>query len=99
MSARAADEHRAPPTPEPARPVGWRAWHRQRWFGPAIGLLFLAIVGWLVADHVKVIDWGLVRASITAFRLPTLAWAGLLAVLSHLTYASYELIGRRYVGH
>ena len=99
MSTRAADEHRTPPASEPARAGGWRGWHRQRWFGPALGLLFLALVGWLVADHVKAIEWGLVWASITAFRLPTLAWAGLLAVLSHLTYASYELIGRRYVGH
>jgi uncharacterized membrane protein YbhN (UPF0104 family) len=84
-----------------ARPAanGWRRWHRQRWFGPAIALLFLALVAWLVADYVKTIDWGDVRASLAAYRLPTLAAAGALVLASHLTYASYELIGRRYVGH
>lgn len=79
--------------------LGWRAWHRRRWFGPALALLFLAIVGWLVADHVREIDWHEVRASLAALRLPTLAWASALVLMSHLTYASYELIGRRYVGH
>jgi glycosyltransferase 2 family protein len=87
--------------PPPVAPThgGWRTLHRRRWFAPALALLFLALVGWLVADHVKEIDWGQVRTSLAAYRLPTLAAAGALVVLSHLTYASYELIGRRYVGH
>src|SRR5688572_10349479 len=89
-----ASAMRAPPAAN-----GWRRWYRQRWFGPAIALLFLALVAWLVADYVKTIEWAQVRASLTAFRLPTLALAGTLVVASHLTYASYELIGRRYVGH
>lgn len=76
-----------------------RPWYRQRWFGPTLGLLFLALIGWLVADHVAEIDWGQVRASVAAFRLPTLAAAGALVLASHLVYASYDLIGRRYVGH
>jgi len=78
---------------------GWRALVRQRWFGPAVALLFLALVGWLVADHVREIDWGQVRSALAAYRAPTLASAAALVVLSHLTYASYELLGRRYVGH
>lgn len=72
---------------------------QQRWFGPVVALLFLALVGWLVADHVREIDWGEVRAALTAYRAPTLATAAALVLASHLTYASYELIGRRYVGH
>ncbi len=78
---------------------GWRALVRQRWFGPVVALLFLALVGWLVADHVREIDWGEVRAALEAYRVQTLAIAAALVVASHLTYASYELIGRRYVGH
>jgi glycosyltransferase 2 family protein len=78
---------------------GWRALVRQRWFGPVVALLFLALVGWLVADHVREIDWGQVRAALSAYRAPTLAIAAALVLASHLTYASYELIGRRYVGH
>jgi glycosyltransferase 2 family protein len=85
---------------EPSPPRGgWRALVGQRWFGPVVALLFLALVAWLVADHVREIDWGEVRAALAAYRAPTLAAAGALVLASHLTYASYELIGRRYVGH
>jgi glycosyltransferase 2 family protein len=99
VSARTIDagaEH-APPR------SGWRAriqkTVQQRWFGPVVALLFLALVGWLVADHVREIDWGQVRTALAAYRAPTLAAAAALVLASHLTYASYELIGRRYVGH
>lgn len=78
---------------------GWRALVRQRWFAPAVALLFLALVGWLIADHVREIDWGEVRAALAAYRASTLAAAAALVLASHLTYASYELIGRRYLGH
>ena len=83
--------------PPPRR--GWRALVHQRWFGPVVALLFLAVVGWLVADHVREIDWREVRAALAAYRAPTLAAAAALVLASHLTYATYELIGRRYVGH
>lgn len=100
MSGRAAEENAAraaPAAPAPRR--GWRALVRQRWFGPVVALLFLTLVGWLVADHVREIDWGEVRTALAAYRAPTLAAAAALVLASHVTYASYELIGRRYVGH
>jgi uncharacterized membrane protein YbhN (UPF0104 family) len=75
------------------------AWYRRPWVGPALGVALLALVGWLVADHVREIDWGQVRASIVALPRSTLATAAALALASHLVYACYELIGRRYVGH
>jgi glycosyltransferase 2 family protein len=78
---------------------GWRTLHRRRWFGPALALLFLGIVGWLVADHVREIEWREVGAAVRALPASTLAAAAALVALSHLTYAAYELIGRRYVGH
>ena len=99
MSGRAAA---AAPAPKPARAPLWkRIWtpERRRWLGPALAVAFLALVGWLVADHVKEIDWGEVRASIAAYPLTTLAAAAGLVVASHLTYACYDLLGRRYVGH
>jgi glycosyltransferase 2 family protein len=77
----------------------WRTVHRQRWFGPTLAIGLLALVAWLLADHVKEIDWRQVRASIAAYPLPTLAAAAGLVVLSHLVYASYDLLGRRYTGH
>jgi glycosyltransferase 2 family protein len=64
-----------------------------------VALLFLALVGWLIADHVREIDWGEVLAALEAYRASTLAVAAALVVASHLTYAAYELIGRRYIGH
>ena len=73
--------------------------YRRRWFGAVVALGFLALVGWLVADHVREIDWQQVRSALAAYRAPTLAAAAALVLASHLTYASYELIGRRYVGH
>lgn len=83
-----------------AAPSRWwgspRLW---RMLGPVIALVFLALVGWLLADQIKEIDWHQVRASMTAYSAGTLAGAVALVVLSHFTYASYELLGRRYVGH
>lgn len=64
-----------------------------------MALLFLVLVGWLVADHVKLVHWSEVQASLAGLRWSTLAGAGALVLASHLTYASYELIGRHYVGH
>jgi glycosyltransferase 2 family protein len=92
--------HKQAPAPSSSKGrTGWRALVQQRWFGPAVALLFLALVAWLVADHVREIEWGDVRAALMAYRWPTLAAAAALVVASHLTYATYELVGRRYVGH
>jgi glycosyltransferase 2 family protein len=83
-----------------ARPPGGApALWRRPWFAAALALGFLALVGWLVADHVREIDWAQVRSALAAYRLPTLAGAAALVLASHLSYACYELIGRRYVGH
>ena len=76
-----------------------RGSHHRSWVGLVLGLLLLALVGWLVAGQLTVIDWGQVRASIAALHPGALAGAAALALASHCVYASYELIGRRYVGH
>ena len=81
---------------------GWRRFltpERRRWLGPLIGVVFLGLVGWLVADHVKEIDWGEVQQSVAAYPATTLGAAALLVVLSHFTYSCYDLLGRRYAGH
>jgi uncharacterized membrane protein YbhN (UPF0104 family) len=77
----------------------WRSPRLRRWLGPLIALAFLMGVGWLLADQIQAIDWRQVRSSIGAYGAGTLAGAAALVVASHLTYASYELLGRRYVGH
>lgn len=45
------------------------------------------------------IEWGDVREAVFAYPLTTLAAAAALVVASHLAYASYDLLGRHYVGH
>ena len=72
----------------------WRpyVWH-------AVGLAFLVAVAWLAADYVKTIDWAGVRRALSGYSAWTLFAAGGLAALSHLTYASYDLLGRAYAGH
>ena len=77
----------------------WRSPRLRRWLGPSVALLFVALVGWLLADHIKAIDWAQVRSSVASYSTVTLAGAALLVLLSHLSYACYELLGRRYVGH
>jgi uncharacterized membrane protein YbhN (UPF0104 family) len=76
-----------------------RAWYRRPWVAPAFGLLLLALVAWLVTDQLKDIEWSQVRAAIAGLSPSALAAAAALSLASHLVYACYELIGRRYVGH
>ena len=66
---------------------------------PAIGLAFFLLVTWLVADYVKLIDWRGVGRALSAYSPLTLGAAAALAALSHLTYASYDLLGRAYAEH
>ena len=76
------------------RPRPWR-----RWVWPAFGIAFLALIGALVADYVREIDWGEVGRSVAAYPARTLGAAAGLVLLSHLTYACYDLIGRDYARH
>jgi glycosyltransferase 2 family protein len=73
-----------------------RSWH---WLGTAGGVAFLVLLGWLIADHVKHIDWPGVRRALAAYPPLTLAGAALLVAASHFTYACYDLLGKRYAHH
>ncbi len=66
---------------------------------PAIGIAFFVAVTWLIADYVKLIDWSGVRRALSAYSPLTLGAAAALVALSHLTYASYDLLGRTYAEH
>jgi uncharacterized membrane protein YbhN (UPF0104 family) len=72
-------------------------WRPYLWHG--VGLAFFMLVGWLVADYVKAIDWADVRRALSGYSPWTLLAAAGLVALSHLTYASYDLLGRAYAGH
>jgi uncharacterized membrane protein YbhN (UPF0104 family) len=81
---------------------GWRRWltpERRRRLTPWVAVGFLGLVAWLIADHVREIEWTEVRAAIAAYPLTTLAAAAGLVIASHFAYACYDLLARRYVGH
>ena len=73
-----------------------RSW---QWLGTAAGVAFLAVLCWLIADHVKHIDWPGVRRALAAYPPLTLAGAAVLVAASHFTYACYDLLGKRYAHH
>jgi uncharacterized membrane protein YbhN (UPF0104 family) len=66
---------------------------------PAVGLAFFLLVAWLLSDYAKTIDWDGVGRALAGYSALTLVAAAGLAALSHLTYASYDLLGRAYAGH
>jgi uncharacterized membrane protein YbhN (UPF0104 family) len=84
------------------RASGWRRYWTpeiRRRLAPWVGVAFLALVVWLIADHVREIEWGEVLEVVRGYALATLAVAAALVVASHFAYACYDLLGRRYVGH
>lgn len=93
----------ASPLPSPA-PKGegkkkltqrpWWPWARR-----IASWTFFIAVGWLLVGYAKRIDWDDVLASLQNLPGNALAIAVGFAVASHLLYATFDLIGRRYTGH
>lgn len=93
VAAQATPPSRAHPR-APRRAPAWWPWLRKGlWLG------FFALVGYLIVGQARHIDWPQVRQTLQALPLPVLLAAGGLAALSHLLYASFDLLGRRAVGH
>lgn len=69
------------------------------WIKRGFSLLFFVAVLWLLVGYARHIDWGDVGASLRALPAPALLAAVGLAAASHLLYACFDLIGRRYTGH
>jgi uncharacterized membrane protein YbhN (UPF0104 family) len=103
-TAPAADAHKAQrrKSGNASSPGKWRRFWTptvRRRIGPWLALAFLLLVAWLIADHVREIQWTEVRQAVLAYPLATLATAAALVVASHIAYACYDLLARRYVGH
>lgn len=96
-AASAADESSAGPR------VGQTAGGRRRWWTPRASriafTLFLLLVVAMLALNARRVDWNAVGQSLRAYPAVTLAGASALVALSYLVYASYDLVGRRYVRH
>ncbi len=96
--------HTAPPH---RRPPGHAGPERQRltqrpwwpWLRRIASLLFFALVGWLLWRYARNIAWGEVLQSLRDLPRPALFAAVALAAASHLLYACFDLIGRRYTRH
>lgn len=71
---------------------------RQRWLRVAFGV-FALVVAVLLVRYARGIDWPAVATALAGFDAGTLVLVAALALLSYLTYASYDLAARRYTGH
>lgn len=73
-----------------------RAWPRARQ-GPwiVLGVALLALIGWRARE----IDWNDVLTALRALPAKTIALAAAIALAAHATYAVYDLLSRRLVGH
>lgn len=71
---------------------------RQRWSRIAVGA-FALVVAVLLVRYARGIDWRAVAEALAGLDAATLWRVAALAVLSFLTYGSYDLAARRYTGH
>lgn len=74
---------------------------RSRWrhLWRALSWVFLALVATLVVRHALQIDWRAVGDALRQASAGTLLLAALLAGISHLLYATFDLIGRHQTRH
>lgn len=76
----------------------WR-WVRDPWVRHFLSVAFLGVVAWLLASKIGSIDWPAVGRALREYDAqPLLAAAGL-SLVGYAAAASYDLLGRRYVGH
>lgn len=71
----------------------------RRWLWRGFSLLFFAAVVWLLGSKIGSIDWPAVAAALRGYDAATLLSAAALALAGYAAAASYDLLGRRYVGH
>ncbi len=76
------------------RSAAWWPWAKR-----LLTLLFLAGVGVLLIIQARSLDWAQVTSSLWAYAMPTLILAGVLSIVSHVLFSSFDLLGRRYTGH
>jgi len=72
----------------------WQIWAKR-----LFTLLFLLLIPALLFMLARNLDWNEVRQSLLAYKPGTLAIGLAVALLSYLTFASYDLLARAYTGH
>lgn len=76
--------------------VTHRAWPRLK---RLLGLAFFILVLVLLVLLAKRLDWQEVFSTLRQYQASTLFWGACAAALGHLTYSSFDVLGRRYTGH
>ena len=83
-------------------PSRWQALRAHRywpWLKRGTALVFFVAVATLIVIEARKVQWIEVGAAIQGMPWTPLLVAAGLAALSHLTYSSYDLLGRSYTGH
>lgn len=84
----------AAPPKKPLRERPWWPWFKR------IGVVgFLVFVAALLVSQARAVEWGEVFTAMRAYPWAVLGGAAMLAALSHVIYATFDLIGRHYTGH
>jgi len=98
-SATEATAQAGAPPHRRAPAAAWRRWRGWPWVRRIAIAAFLGVVVVLLANQARAIAWGDVLAAMRAYPWQVLALAAGFAALSHLLYATFDLIGRHYTGH
>jgi uncharacterized membrane protein YbhN (UPF0104 family) len=86
----------APVSPGHPRSGLRRSWP---WLRKLLWCAFFAVIAGLLVEQARSIAWSDVLATLRALPAAVLWGAGACALASHLLYATYDLLGRRAVGH
>lgn len=81
---------------------GWRGLAQRPWWpwvGRGVAVAFFAVVAALIFRQARTVDWPAVLQALRALPVGVLAGAGALALLSHLTYGTFDWVGRHCTGH
>lgn len=96
-SALAAARGTLAPAAKPRRGIRAKPWWP--WFKRGATAVFFALVGWLLFEYARHVDWNDVWDSLKGMPGGALAAAVALAATSHLLYSCFDLLGKRYTGH
>ncbi|MFY3386241.1 lysylphosphatidylglycerol synthase transmembrane domain-containing protein [Paracidovorax sp. MALMAid1276] len=93
----ASGAQRRPRGPRGLRGITQRPWWP--WLTRGLAAAFFAVVATLIVRQARTVDWPAVWQALLALPASVLAVAGALAVASHCTYGTFDLIGRHCTGH
>lgn len=91
-----------PPSTTADALTGWRSMTQRPWWPwlkRSAVALFLTLVAWLILRHARLVDWHAVLRALRNLPVSVLAMGGALALASHLTYGTFDWVGRHCSRH